>query len=725
MQLLARCTGHVDVQALGLVNPLLAARGGFHQPLGRDFKRGGVEVLDLLRHAVDGAQRAVEVLEVHDHHVVPQAQALQVTHQVLVDDGEFTRQIGLHGQVAERRLDRCIHAHDVGDGGSRSNGHAVGVAHAVLGYFCTQSVPVQLGRAIHFHVAATGLFQQLQGVGGQDALIPQRALEGGVSAALLGQLGRGPVSVVADGFHGFVGELDGALAGVGRAHFIQRVLEAHQAHAHGAVAQVGILGLLHGVVVDVDHVVQHAHGRVHGLAQLVVVDLAVLDVLDQVHGAQVADRGFGVAGVERDLGAQIGRVHHTHVLLGRADVARVLEGDPGVAGLEQHREHLSPQVHGGNALGQLELAAVDLGLIGGVGLLEGFAVQVVQIGRVGGREQSPLALFHHALHEQVGNPVRRIHVVGAAAVVAGVLAQLQELFDVQVPRFQIRADCALALAALVHGHGRVVDHLQERNHALRFTIGALDARAQGTHAGPVIAQTARKLGQQSVFLDGLVDAVQVIGHGGQVAGRQLRAQCAAVEQRGGGRHEVKRGQQLVELDGACIAVIFLQRQAHGHAHEEGLGQLDAGLLDVQEVAVVQRLQAQVVELFVALGLQGLGQTGQVVVQQLGVEQFVVHALLDEAGEVVGVSRLHFSGLHIAAHDFAHDGVQQQAGGDVGVVGIFFDQRTGGQDRGLEHFAQRHAVVQVAQCFGHDGGSLNVGIQIAARGGNQGFQALLV
>jgi hypothetical protein len=107
--------------------------------------------------------------------------------------------------------------------------------------------------------------------------------------------------------------------------------------------------------------------------------------------------------------------------------------------------------------------------------------------------------------------------VRAAAVVAGVLAQLQELFDVQVPGFQVGADRALALAALVDRHGGVVDHLQERHHALRFAVGALDVRAQGAHARPVVAQAAGKLGQQRVFLDGLVNAVEVVGHGGQVA----------------------------------------------------------------------------------------------------------------------------------------------------------------------------------------------------------------
>jgi hypothetical protein len=53
---------------------------------------------------------------------------------------------------------------------------------------------------------------------------------------------------------------------------------------------------------------------------------------------------------------------------------------------------------------------------------------------------------------------------------------------------------------------------------------------------------------------------------------------------------------LIELDGARFAVDFVQRQAHGHAHEEHLRQFDAAVLDMQEIAVVQRLQAEVVEL---------------------------------------------------------------------------------------------------------------------------------
>ena len=125
-------------------------------------------------------------------------------------------------------------------------------------------------------------------------------------------------------------------------------------------------------------------------------------------------------------------------------------------------------------------------------------------------------------------------------------------------RFQVGADGALALAALVDGHRRVVDDLEERHHALRFAVGALDVGAQRAHPRPVVAQAAGELGQQRVFLDRLVDAVQVVRHRGQVAGRQLRAQRAAVEQRRRAGHEVEARQHLVELDRARFAVDLVQ-----------------------------------------------------------------------------------------------------------------------------------------------------------------------
>ena len=227
------------------------------------------------------------------------------------------------------------------------------------------------------------------------------------------------------------------------------------------------------------------------------------------------------------------------MLLGRAYVASVFERDPGVACFEQHGQHLAPQVAGLQGACRFDFTAGSLFLVGHIGLLKINAKQIMQIGYVVGREQRPGAFFHYTAHEQIGNPVGRVHVMGAAAVIAGVLAQFQELFNIEVPCFQVGTNRALALTALVDGNSRVIDHLEEGHNALGLAIGAFDVRAQGAYTGPVVTQASGKLGQQGVFFDGLVNTVQIVRHGCQIATGQLRATRTAVEQGRCAGHEVE------------------------------------------------------------------------------------------------------------------------------------------------------------------------------------------
>ncbi len=55
----------------------------------------------------------------------------------------------------------------------------------------------------------------------------------------------------------------------------------------------------------------------------------------------------------------------------------------------------------------------------------------------------------HPLHEEIGNPVGRVHVMRAAALIACIFAQLEEIFDIEVPRLEIRAHRPFAFAAIV------------------------------------------------------------------------------------------------------------------------------------------------------------------------------------------------------------------------------------------------------------------------------------
>ena len=487
---------------------------------------------------------------------------------------------------------------------------------------------------------------------------------------------------------------------------VQGVLEAHDAEANWAVLEVGIARLRHRVVVDVDNVIEHAHGDLDGLFQLGGVELAVDDVVRQVDRAQVAHGDFVGVGVQGDLGAQVRAVDHAHVLLRAAQVARVFEGQPWVAGFEQHGEHLAPQVFGLDGLEQLDLAVLGQGFVVLVALFEGFTGQVVQVWHFAWAEQGPLAVVEHALHEQVRDPVGGVHVVGAATVVTGVLTQLDELFDVHVPGFQVGTHSAFALAALVYCNSGVVDHFEERHHALRLAVGAFDVGTEGAHWGPVVAQTAGKLGQQGVVADGVVDAAQVVRHGGQVARRQLRTQGAGVEQSRGRGHVVEGRQQVVELDGALFLVLLFDRQAHGHAHEEHLGQFETHAILVDEVTVVEGLQAQVGELLVTLVVDRLAELLQVIGGQHRVEQFELDTLGDVSRQGLGVELAHLvvsgaGGNTEETQAFGADVVHQQAGGHVAVVRLTLNQGTGGHHQCGADVALRHAVVEVLQGFALD------------------------
>ncbi|MQM38977.1 hypothetical protein KBTX_02998 [wastewater metagenome] len=271
-------------------------------------------------------------------------------------------------------------------------------------------------------------------------------------------------------------------------------MEAHEPEPHRPVAQVGAARGGHRVVVDVDDVVEHAHGGGDRALQPLVIQGTVIDVGGEVHRAQVAHGDLVVRGVEGDLGAEIGAVHHAGVLLRRAQVARILEGDPRVAGLEQHGEHAPPQLHRRYPPGGTHLPALRRGLVVAVACLEGLAGEVVQVRDLVRGEQCPLPLLVDALHEQVRHPAGGVHVVGTATLVAGVLAQLEEVLDVPVPDLQVRTHRALALAALVHRDGGVVGDLEEGHHALGGAVGATDVRPHRPHPGPVVAEPAGELG---------------------------------------------------------------------------------------------------------------------------------------------------------------------------------------------------------------------------------------
>ena len=71
------------------------------------------------------------------------------------------------------------------------------------------------------------------------------------------------------------------------------------------------------------------------------------------------------------------------VVLRAADVARILEGDPRVAGLEQHLEHALPKIDRGTALPKISPRSA-MASYSTVAVFESPAIEVVQVRGVAG-----------------------------------------------------------------------------------------------------------------------------------------------------------------------------------------------------------------------------------------------------------------------------------------------------------------------------------------------------
>src|ERR1043166_3903870 len=107
-----------------------------------------------------------------------------------------------------------------------------------------------------------------------------------------------------------------------------------------------------------------------------------------------------------------------------------------MAGFEEHGQHLAPERDGLDASPEFDSPLIRHPLVFLITLLESNAEKVVEIGNVARAEQSPMRIHLYALHEQVWNPICRVHVMRAAAFIAGVLPEFQKVFDIQVPGLQ-------------------------------------------------------------------------------------------------------------------------------------------------------------------------------------------------------------------------------------------------------------------------------------------------
>ncbi len=145
---------------------------------------------------------------------------------------------------------------------------------------------------------------------------------------------------------------------------------------------IGMASFVGRVVIDVDNIIEHSHGRPNGLLQHLHVQLTIDHMLTQVDGPQVTDCRFVRRRIQKNLGTQIAAVHNTTVILRRTQVGRVFPCDPRMTCLKDASQHLTPQFHGRQSTKHVDLAFVSQLLVVFVAFFKGFADKIVQIRHV-------------------------------------------------------------------------------------------------------------------------------------------------------------------------------------------------------------------------------------------------------------------------------------------------------------------------------------------------------
>ena len=153
---------------------------------------------------------------------------------------------------------------------------------------------------------------------------------------------------------------------------------------------------------------------------------------------------------------------------------------------------------------------------------------------------------------------------------------------------------------------------------------------------------------------------------------------------------------------------------------------------MDEVPVVQRLQAEVAELQVPFGFEGAPEGVEIEAPELRRQQLQLHAPRHERLQRRGVQMRHLGLRHPVVRGVgkAHfqegerlgtEIVQQQPRRDVRVVRVFLDEGTRRHDERRAHVLFLDAVVHVAAGFGDDALGVDV-VQALAGLADQGLDA---
>ena len=227
---------------------------------------------------------------------------------------------------------------------------------------------------------------------------------------------------------------------------------------------------------------------------------------------------------------------------------------------------------------------------------------------------------------------------------------------------------------------------------MAFAVGTGNVAARSANGGPTAAESTCPFGEVGVFSDAaLHDALDGIIHVVEVAGRELRVAGAGIEKSGGGRAEATALVEFVEGPSLYFFLLLCGEESHGDAHPEELGRLNTALvreafsLIDDEVAVVQGLYTEVVELEVGRRVERLSELVDVVVFDLVVEATDFSAVFDVLLEFPLVKSFESSYAvfnNVPTEHLFIDIRELDPGGELGEVRVLLDQGSGVESDGL-------------------------------------------
>ena len=559
---------HVNVEGLGLINEGTTVGSHLNNGPLRDFPNGLVEGLDVLGNAGNVLDRATFGNDAVLHVVGPETHLYEIPEKPRVDDLELAGEHTSLVDVGGIRLEALVVAENLRGGSSGHRSKQQTVANTVFLYVLLEGSPIpEVGRSDVPHVVL------------EDALGDGRTLIGGVGALLLGKLAGGSKSGVVDGLEDLNVQLASLSRIEGHTESQESISKTLHTDTNRTVAHVAVVGFLDGVVVDVDDPVEVADDDLGDLVQPleVVRGILVVDEGGKSERRKVANSDLIRSRVLNDLSAQVGAADGTEVLLVALAVAGILVEHEGVAGLGLGLEDGIPELLGLNSLASLAFPFVLF-----VQSLELVAVDIGKTRALVGAHESPGAVLLDTLHEQIGDPEGKEEIASAHLLLTVVLAEVEELEDIGVPRLKVDGESTRTLVAtLVNIASGVVEDPEHGNDTVGRAVGTGDIGARGANAVNVETDTASHLGDHGASLEGVVDALDaVLLHIDQEARRELGLGSTGVEEGGRSVGEGLEGHEVVGLDNALDVVT---PDTDSNTHDHVLGTLGDLAIELEKV----------------------------------------------------------------------------------------------------------------------------------------------